>query len=349
MSEMRKTNPHYSSGIYVNDKRLSLEWKLRSVTHKSLTRSYFYNLPEDDSKQPLVENYLSVVEGDYAKYSREIIEKNISNENMSFMAYFVTIQFMRVEAFIVSTQGSWDKISEIMDHIDGGNRYAKILKHITKRQLVQVDIGNLLHPNSAVIYNKTNLPFITSDNPVTRRQINIVDALKIVPKRYLLEIENESIEFACFFLPLTPNVAYISCELIRRLESISYSNSDLENIFYLNYFSITNSYEKVYSSVIDPMKDGGSLADHLSPKDATIVKIYTQSKRIFCKGSIEKDTEHFVLLKLYDLGQVSLIKNKEQVKLMEVIKNGVSIRGMRQCKISVIDHVNGLIEIKPSI
>ena len=349
VSEQRKVNSKFCGGIYINNNKLTEEWKLRSVRHKSLTKSYFYNLPEDNPKQPLIENYLSIVEDDYSKYIKQIIKGMVSNENLSFISYFVTIQLMRVEAFIDMFQGAWDKIAGWMDEFEGKNNYQTALKDISKRQLGALDVGYIIHPHSVIIYNETNFPFITSDNPVVRRQINITDALKIIPRRYLPESENESIEFACFFLPLTPKIAYISCELIKHAGNLLYSESDLENIFYLNYFTIVNSYEKVFSSIIEPIKGEAELVKHLASTNQTIVKIYTKSKRIICSGTIENDANFTIAIKLGDIQQAELIKDGEQVKLLEVIENGVSIRGMRDCKVSLINHENALITIESNI
>lgn len=273
----------------------------------------------------------------------------MNNENMSFMSYFVTLQFMRVESFIDNYQYAWDKIAEHMDAFEGVSNYKNTLKDITKRQLVYTDLGHLIHQHSGIIYNKTNFPFVTSDNPVIRRQINIADAFKVIPKRFLAELVDESLEYAFFFLPLSPSVAYISCQLIKSREKLTFHDEDLENIFYLNYSSIKNSYAKVYSSIIEPIKGEKELSKYLSSKYETIVKIYTQSKRVICEGSIVNDSNFIISLKLDDLQQVQLIKDGEQIKLVEIIENGESIRGMRDCKISSIDYVEGLITIESNL
>lgn len=349
VSEMQKSNPNYSSGIYINDSRLISGWKLRSVTHNTFTRPYFYNLPEDDPREPLVENWLSVIEGNYKKYSDEIIEGNINNVNMSFISYFVTLQFMRVEAFLESFQGGLDKVAEWMDLFDGGDNHKEAVKDIAKRQLPEMDFGNVLHPHSAIIYNKTNSPFVTSDNPVVRRQVNIVDARKIIPSRYLQIERNESNEFSLFFMPLSPAVAYISCEMIKLKENLIYSDDDLEDIFYLNFFSIVNSYKKVYSSVIEPIKGEETLSEYLSSQSGTIVKIYTQTKRVICKATMLNNDNFSVSLKLSDLEQVGLIKTNEKISLVEVFEDGVSIRGIRDCKVSSVNYANGLVTIESNI
>ncbi|TNJ40434.1 hypothetical protein FGF66_01420 [Chlorobaculum thiosulfatiphilum] len=164
-----------------------------------------------------------------------------------------------------------------------------------------------------------------------------------------MDIDNESIEFAFYFMLLSPNVAYVSCELINCRENLIYSYGDLENIFYLNYYSVINSYKEVYSSVAEPIKGEKILSERLSSRGGTFVKIYTQSKRFVCKGHMENNANYCVSLKLDDLQQVSLIKDNEQVALMEVIEDGVSIRGMRNCKVSFVDYENGLVTIESNI
>lgn len=350
VSEEQSLNPKFKSGIYVNDNKLSSGWKLRSVRHHSLTKPYYYNLPEDDPRQPLIENYLSKVEGVYPQYFDEINNGMTTNENMSFMSYFVTLQLMRVEDFIEMFQGSWDKVAGWMDDFEGTENYKLALKDIAKRQLVTTDLGHLIHPHSTIIYNSTQFPFVTSDNPVARRQINITDALGIIPKRYLIDLEDESTEFAFFFFPLNPQIAYVSCELLKRNQHINYSDIDLENIFYLNWFTIVNSHSKVYSPVMEPLEAEAHLSKLLSSRDDyTVVKIYTRSKRIVSVGSITTDSIDSITLKIEDLEQVKLINDNEQVKLIEVIECGVNIRGMRQCRISTVDYNNGIVVIESNI
>jgi hypothetical protein len=130
---------------------------------------------------------------------------------------------------------------------------------------------------------------------------------------------------------------------------LTFHDEDLENIFYLNYSSIKNSYEKVYSSIIEPINGEKELSKYLSSNYETIVKIYTQSKRVICEGSVVNDSNFIISLKLDDLQQVQLIKDGEQIKLVEIIDNGESIRGMRDCKVSLIDYVKGLVTIESNL
>jgi|GEM_PF-1175512 len=353
--EGQELKENFEAGIYINDKTLSSGWKLRSVRHSTFTKSYFYNLPEDNPKKPVIESYLSTVEGKYPKVFKEVIKGNLTNENMSFLSYFVTLQHMRVEPFIEQLQESEDKISGWMDSFEGGGNYKLASQNIAKKHLLTTDLGDLVHQHAAIIYNSTPFPFVTSDNPVVKRQINISDALKILPKKYLIDLKDESREVVFFFLPLNQNTAYVSCEMLDAKKSIVFNKADLENIFYLNYFSILNSHRNVYSSVIEPIKGEALLSKLLSAEPSGLVKIYTLSKRIISKCVILSDTrtpvstkhktKSQVTLKIDDLSQLRLLTVDESIKLIEVFDNLIS-KGMRDCRISRIDYSTGLIVIE---
>lgn len=349
VSVQKSINPQFSSGVYVNNSKLTEGWKLRAVTHKSFTKSYFYNLPEDDPSKPLIENYLSAVEGEYTKYVRQVLEGQVDNENLSFLSYFVTLQFMRVDKFINMFQETFDKVAGWMDAYDGKEKYKSILKDIAKRQLITLDLGSVIHSHAVIIYNETNFPFITSDNPVVRKQVNITDILKIIPKKYILENINESVEFAFFFLPLSPRVAYMSCELISVSGNMIYTDNNLENIFFLNYQSVVNSYEKVYSSEIEPIKGEDKLAKYLVDKKLTIIKIYTSTKRVIASGSLADNDNFKVSVEVDDTSHIKGIIRGEKVNLIEIIENGNRVRGMRDGTVSSIDYENGLISVESNI
>jgi hypothetical protein len=349
VSAQRTVNPKFSSGVYVNNSKLTAGWSLKAVTHKAFTKSYFYNLPEDDPTKPVIENYLSEVESEYTKHVKNVLRMEVDNESLSFLSYFVVLQFMRVDKFINMYQGAFDKVAGWMDDYEGKDKYKHILKDISKRQLVTLDLGSVVHAHATVIYNETNFPFITSDNPVLRQQVNITDISKIIPERCLLGGANESSEFAFFFLPLSPRVAYVSCELISVSGNIIFHDMDLENIFYLNYYSVVNSHEKVYSSIIEPIKGESKLAKCLVDQKQTIVKVYTSTKRIIASGSFVDNNKFKVSVEFDDASQVGGIIRGEEVKLVEIIENGRSVRGMRDCTVSTVDYEHGLISIESNI
>ncbi|EOI7383654.1 DUF4238 domain-containing protein [Yersinia enterocolitica] len=340
VSKEKITNPNYESGIFVNDKKLSSGWKLKSVRHKSLTKHNYYNIAGDDPNNPVIENYLSVVETHYNKYFIELRNERIDDTNMSFMSYFMAIQYMRVEAFIEPNQTQWDTIGGWLDDIEGGDSYKIMFKDFVKKQLIHSNLGNIPYQHSTIIYNLTAFPFITSDNPVVKLHLNITDALKIIPERYLIEFENKSSEFSFFFFPLSPKIAYISFELLRGREKFYYRINDLEKIFYLNIHSLYNSYSKVFSSIIEPIKGESKLSAFLSSPDnnKTIIKIYTINDRVISNGYILHDEDYVITLKLDSLYETKKLKGNEKIKKIEIIKDDISIRGMKECHISSINY-----------
>ncbi|HAS8376189.1 TPA: hypothetical protein I7762_21660, partial [Vibrio vulnificus] len=111
-------------------------------------------------------------------------------------------------------QGTWDDIAKYCDEITGENNYKKLLADVVKRQIPTIDLGDIAHQNARVIYNHTKFKFVTSDNPVIRKDVNKNDLSCIFPKELIRRDVPESYESVLFFFPLTPSIAYISCDLI---------------------------------------------------------------------------------------------------------------------------------------
>lgn len=134
ISEIVKHNPKLEAGVYVNSNTLDSGWKMRGVNHKVFKKSYYYNLAEDDPNEPYIENFLSGVERLYKKNLQKVISRDFDNEVMSFLSYFTTLQYIRVDKFITSMQKSWDKVAEWSDEFSGGNEYTLLLADIVKNR-----------------------------------------------------------------------------------------------------------------------------------------------------------------------------------------------------------------------
>ena len=227
---------------------------MRGLRHGSLTKSYFYNKAGDDPNSPEIEEFLSEIESDYQRNFTRIERGEIDDDNMLFMSYFTTIQIIRVEVFIKSMQDTFDKVANWLDAFSGTRNYSELLKDSAKKQILSIEPFGNIHPYSTIIYNDTHFPFITSDNPVVNRAVNVKDLLKVIPKKYIADSINSSNEFQFIFFPLSPRVAYVSCKLIHSKEKIIINEIDVGNIFFLNLFSIHNSYEKIYSPIKEPIK-----------------------------------------------------------------------------------------------
>ncbi len=344
ISEAVKYNPKLEAGVYVNSNTLDSGWKMRGIHHKTFKKSYYYNLPEDNPNEPYIENFLSGVEGSYRKNLQKVVNRELDNEVMSFLSYFTTLQYMRVDKFITSMQKSWDQIAKWCDEFSGENQYEALLANIVKKQIPTSDLGGSIHPNASIIYNNTRFPFVTSDNPVVRKNVNVADLMLVIPKAILDHKMPDSHESAFFFFPLTPSIAYVSCDLIKAGVTLEFNDSELRNIFYLNYYSISNAYNHIYSPVIEPIKGEAELSEHLKSKqDGQYIKIYTDNHRLTIKGHVVSSDGNSLSFLCEPSNELSKLELEEKVSLVEVYDGSSSIIGQRYCSVQKLDINSGLV------
>jgi predicted nuclease of restriction endonuclease-like (RecB) superfamily len=354
LSKNSEKNTKFEPGVFVNNSTLTDRWRMRSVNHRVFTKAYFYNLSNENPKNPKVENYLSSVESDFSKYAREVLRGSVTVENLSFMSYFVLLQFIRVESFIDMFQNAWDRVASFADAYDGGMAYQNAVKDLAKKQILSMNSGDIINSHACIVYNETKFPFLTSDSPVLRRQVNIDDMSELFPKDVLVREEDRSQEFLLVFFPISPKVAYVSCPLIKKSaeKHLSLSDSSLINIFHLNVELIKNSSAYVYSSVEEPIKGQDELSKYLvSLKDDSGIyaKIHTSNNRVISLATIESDEREAISLVLKKAEDVREINVGDDVSLVELISAGSFIHSMRFCQISAIDHETGFIRIESKI
>lgn len=345
--EMLK-NPKFETGVYVNNNFLNIGWKLRGIRHGVFTKSYYYNLDSDDPRQPIIESYLSIVEGDLSKYLKEVQAGVVTNENLSFLSFYTTLQYIRVENFIDMFQGAWNQVAEWADMFEGGNSYREAVKDIAKKQILTTDLGEIVHGDAHIVYNETNFPFITSDNPVLRKEVNICDMEVLFPKVYLISAQDQAQEYPLFFFTLSPNMAYVSSPFFKKGLELKLNLNDLLNIFYLNVESVKNACNRVYSSVFEPIKGESQLSDYLVSlkSEHLFVKIYGKGRRFISRASYN-NTENYNSIELYvdDSDGLRHFECGDMISLVEIIENGASIRGMRECRIEKVHYELGFVRI----
>lgn len=347
ISELQKQNPMLESGVYVNSKTLNSSWKMRGINHSIFKKSYYYNLPEDNPSKPYIENYLSSVERWFPKNLKKVEERELDNNVMSFLSYFMTLQCIRVETFISHTQSVWDVIAKLCDEISGDNQYEQMFANAIKKQIPICDLGGILHPNAYIIYNNTKFPFISSDNPVIRKKVNKDDLSMVIPNSFIDQKVPNSHESIFFFFPLTPSIAYISCDLLKIDRIIEFYDSNLKSIFYLNYWSILNAYNNVYSSIKEPIKGEFELSRHLKMmNNGMYIKVYTENHRLILRGKVVSRDINSLSIRCEVSNELLKLKLGEKVSLIEVIENGFNTIGMRYCSVQELDRNSGLVVIE---
>ncbi|HCE4545020.1 TPA: DUF4238 domain-containing protein [Vibrio parahaemolyticus] len=347
VSDATKHNPKLEAGIYVNSNTLDAGWKMRGVNHKTFKKSYYYNLPEDNPNEPYIENFLSGVERLYRNNLQKVVDRKFDNEVMSFLSYFATLQYIRVDKFITSMQNSWDQVAKWCDEFTGGDQYTAMLANIVKKQIPTADLGGVINSNAYIIYNNTKFPFLTSDSPVVRKNVNVPDLKVIIPQANLDHSVPDSHESSFFFFPLTPSIAYVSCDLIKTESALEFNDSELRHIFYLNYYSILNAHKHVYSSVIEPIKGEVELSKHLKSKQiGQFIKIYTGNHRLNIKGQVVSSDANSLSFMCEPSNELIKLRLGEKVSLAEVYDSGSSIIGMRHCSVQKLEVDSGLVVLE---
>lgn len=350
-SEEMLENPKFKSGVYVNNSLLNAGWKMKGVHNGVFTKPYYYNLAADNPSKPEVENYLSEIEGTLSKYLKEIRTDSITNEALSFFSFYTMLQYIRVEKHIDMFQNTWNKIGEWADMFEGGTSNSEAVKEIAKKKILTSDHGEMVHGHAHIIFNRTNFPFVTSDNPVVRKEVNITDMEMLFPKDFLLLTSDKSKELSLFFFPLCPHIAYVSSQYFKENLDVKLDINDLLNIFYLNIESVKNSSQKIYSSIKTPFAGELELSEHLQSrqKDHLFVKIYANEQRVISNISMGNKDHNAVEIILESLDKLLHFKIGDSVSFIEIIENGMSIRGMRDCCITDLDHKTGLLKVESKL
>lgn len=344
-------NPKFKTGVYVNNNLLNAGWKMKGVHNGVFTKSYYYNLAADNPSRPEVENYLCEVEGVLSKYLKEIKSGSITNKALSFFSFYTTLQYIRVEKHIDMFQNAWNKLGEWADMFEGGTNNSEAVKEIAKKKILSSDHGEVVHNHAHIIFNKTNFPFVTSDNPVVRKEVNITDMKMLFPKEFLVKSSDKSKELFLFFFPLNPHVAYVASAHFKENLNVKLSVDDLLNIFYLNIESVKNSSQKIYSSIKTPFAGELGLSEYLQSmqNDHLFVKIYGNEQRVISNISIGNKDHNTIEMVLESLDKLIHFKIGDSVSLIEIIENGRSIRGMRDCLITDVDYKTGLLKVESKL
>ncbi|ATC85542.1 DUF4238 domain-containing protein [Pseudoalteromonas arctica] len=272
-------NTKFKPGIYSNSKKLNEKWRMRGLDHNSFTKPRFYNLQSDDETSPIVEEYLSRIEYSYDIAVRDFLNGSFSNKIQSTFTAFVLHQFLRSESLIINIQNSYDRIASYADLFENNNRNKELYSDISKKMLLQCNNSDLelVHNNSAILINCTQIPFLTSDKPVIAKQFNSDDVEEIL---YLAQLCQSHLETTFFYMPITPWLAYVSHNSLRREIKGIECKSEV-TIANLNDMMISNSDKRVYSFMQNPLVKKltqGFTAQQ--ERHSIYVKIFTANKRL---------------------------------------------------------------------
>ncbi|QSR35622.1 hypothetical protein CFI10_11540 [Marinobacterium iners] len=336
-----RNNPNFELGVYTNNEKLSGEWRMKGVRHKDFTRYQYYNLP-DEGQELAVEHYLGEHEGRYAELLRAVeAHSRLTQREIEELALFIGLMIIRVESFQNHFQ---EFINEITGHIEAfmGDTlefrdYVGDYENTTKRLILESEAGLLLLDHGIhFLVNTTDLPFITTDTPVLRRDCHSDEIPLLVGSgSHCKQGIKPNEQTPLFFIPLTPVLAVVSCRMIEESYSDSpyLTCSDINAIFRLNRLLLDQAQELVIADRPFPF---GAIEPELSQElqqeykpEGIVIKLYTDENRYLLEVLEYNDIQDGIELTLDDTEALMRLVTESPVSF-ELYENGHAIRGMRQ-------------------
>jgi hypothetical protein len=248
---------------------------LRNTPKRSATKNVawardIYNLRGDDPEHPWLEEALGKLENSFAAAIQSVMSGGaLSMECRTTLALFVGALHERTEGMLGQRQALFDQLFEFTRQLEGAEDDSSgALGDIGKRQFASFAsaFAKVSGPHSVILENATPLPFITSDSPVSYRQLHADELLKVGmnPEWLYQEIPRSARRFF-IFCPLSPRHAFISSpffppneELLRR------RTSEVRLAFAFNELTRSSADVELYSSSSQPY---GSLVDAVIAND----------------------------------------------------------------------------------
>ena len=335
------SNQEIEAGIYVNSKNLDSSWRMRGLKHKTFTKTRYYNLFDDDPNNPRIEDFLSIIESSYPKHLRKIELGIIDELTLSFISNFASFQMVRVPNFVDRAQQIIDSFAEFYQKM---TEECITVDEIAKRSIVDNDFGEVLLEHAHVIYNNTDVPFIASDNPVISKKVNVEDLRLILPSKYITSDEPLSHESLMFIFPLTPSVAYISCDLIEYSQNRKLYLSCVNEVNNINIMTCLNAQKNVFSSTTNLLLDGryiSSLINNIYRGE--YIELYTHSERLRLPCLYEGNVSRELVFRCERTLDFLTLELGQEIICLKRCIDGKLLRQTRYLKITQINKNNGLL------
>lgn len=336
-----KNKPKFELGVYTNDEKLSAEWKMKGVRHKDFTRYKYYNLP-DQGNELAVEHFLGEKEGEYAELLRSIeSHRKLTKREIKGLAIFITTMIIRVESFQSHYQEFVNEIVSSIEAFMGDTpKFRSFIgdyENTTKRLIQKSDAGStLLNHGLHFIVNTTDMPFITTDKPVLRKDCHSDELPLLVGAGSHCKqgIKPNQIH-PMFYIPVTSVLAIVCCKLIEESypDSPYITCSDINAVFRLNRLMLVQAQELVIADRPFPF---GTIEAEISQElqqdhrvNGMLIKLYTDQNRYVLEVSDFKEIVDGIELRFVDTEDLKKILTESPVSF-ELYKNGRSFRGMRE-------------------
>lgn len=352
--------------LWVVEKSLKSEPR-RKAPDNVLWKSYFYNLEEDRDASPVIEEFLSKVEGKYPQLLKKISTREIlAEEELLYIALFIDTLFFRTEPNIKHWQSQINGIEELYRHVDQvhnqsqeiSDRVWKGSHEAAKRQIIDsagVLSSLVLKFGFFFVFNLSELPFFSSDNPVTYQFGHIDDLHRAgIPERWTYRDIGSNQKSPFCYCPLTPTIAVMSSPFLC-IDGALYAWAETENPnfpFGMNILTHRRANSVLISCQPKPYGVHQNFAIQLlesiqttQPPKGIQFLIYTNKARYYL--SVDNYERHNIPLQIEvrfwtkDLKTLHTIAQDDIIEVVYYYENGVETGGTRHIRLySVSLHSN---------
>lgn len=363
----------FESSVWVTEKSLKSEPQRKSPDHRTFWKPYFYKLDEDSDSSPVIEEALSKIEGKYPHVLKKVCNREaLTIEELIYVALFIDTLFSRTVPSLEHWQSQINKVEELYRHVDQAHNKSQEISdevwkgsHEIAKKLIIDGAGTLssliLETGLVFVFNHSDLPFFSSDNPVTYQLEHIDDLHRIsIPKAWIYEnIGTNEQKFFCY-CALTPTVAVVSSPFIRLPNEAPYvwvETQDPNFPFSMNILTHRRADSILISQQPKPygihqdfaIEFLESIQNTLPPKGTQFI-IYTNKARYSLNVDAYKrfDTNPLQLEVHFwtkDLKTLHTLAQDDFIKVVHYCEDGVETGGTRYLKLYSV----GLCPDEPSV
>lgn len=351
----------FEPSVWVVEKSLKLEPK-RKAPHNILYKSYFYNLENDESTSPVIEEFLSKIEGKYSQALKKISAKEVLTlEELLHIAIFVDTLFRRTPSSLEHQQSQINKVEELYRQFDQSynqeisEQFWKGSHEIAKKSIITsagVLSSLILKAGLVFVFNLSELTFFSADNPVTYKFVHIDDLYRFgIPKDWTYgNIGTNEQNFFCY-CALTPTIALISSPFIRLPSETSYAwaeTNDPNFPFGMNILThrkadsvLISHQSKPYGTHQDLVIQFFASVQNTQQIEGIQFLIYTNKARYCLNVDVyERLTPHPLQTEIHfwtkDFKTLHTIAQDDVIEVVYYYKNGVQTGGTRHLSLNSV-------------
>jgi len=350
----------FEPSVWVIEKSLKSEPK-RKAPDNVLWKSYFYNLDEDEDASPVIEEFLSKIEGKYPQALKKISAKEaLTGEDLLYIALFIDTLFRRTPPSLEHWQSQINQVEELYRHVDQAYHQSQEISdqvwkgshEIAKKQIIN-SAGALsslvLKAGLVFVFNFSELPFLSSDNPVTYQFGHIDDLYRVsIPKDWIYEdIGTNEQNFFCY-CALTPTIAVISSPFIQLPNEAPYAwaeTNDPNFPFSMNILTHRKADSVLISHQSKPYGVHQDFAiqfiesiQNTHPPEGIQFLIYTHKARYYLNVDVyERLDTHPLQPEVHfwtkDLVTLHAVAQDDVIEVLHYYENGVEKGGTRHLRL----------------